>query len=90
MPAAACSLRTALNLACLAARISAPFLPHTAQTILQAFGVADHPLRWPATPAAELLDELPRGRPVGQLPLLFRRIEDAEIADWSARFGADE
>jgi methionyl-tRNA synthetase len=90
MPAASCSLRTALNLACLAARISAPFLPHTAQTILDAFGVADHPLRWPATPAAVLLDELPRGKPVGQLPLLFRRIEDAEIADWSARFGGEE
>ena len=82
MPAATCSLRTALNLACLAARISAPFLPHTAQTILDAFGVADHPLRWPATPAAVLLDELPRGKPMGQLPLLFRRIEDAEtLAD---------
>jgi len=64
MPAAACSLRTALNLACLAARISAPFLPHTAQTILHAFGVADRPLRWPAMPAAALLDELPRGMPI--------------------------
>jgi len=27
---------------------------------------------------------------VGQLPLLFRRIEDAEIANWSARFGGEE
>jgi hypothetical protein len=61
-PAAARSLRTALNLACLAARISAPFLPHTAQMILDAFGVADSPLRWPAMPAAALLDELPRAR----------------------------
>ena len=89
-PAAACSLRTALNLACLAARISAPFLPQTAQSILEAFGVADRPLRWPAAAAAELLDELPRGSPVEHLPLLFRRIEDAEITDWSARFGAAE
>jgi hypothetical protein len=24
------------------------------------------------------------------LPLLFRRIEDAEIAEWSARFGGEE
>ena len=61
-PAAARSLRTALNLACLAARISAPFLPYTAQMILDAFGVADSPLRWPAMPAAALLDELPRAR----------------------------
>ena len=60
--AAARSLRTALNLACLAARISAPFLPYTAQMILDAFGVADSPLRWPAMPAAALLDELPRAR----------------------------
>jgi hypothetical protein len=35
-----------------------------------------------------LLDELPRGKPVGQLPLLFRQIEDAEVADWPARFSA--
>src|SRR5262249_3010563 len=56
-PAAACSLRTALNLACLAARVSAPFLPDTAQTILEAFGLAAAPLRWPTAAAAELLDE---------------------------------
>jgi hypothetical protein len=37
-----------------------------------------------------LLDELPRGKPVGQLPLLFRRIEDAEVADWPARFSGEE
>jgi methionyl-tRNA synthetase len=55
--------------------------------ILQALGVADRPLRWPAAAAAALLDELPRGKPVAHLPLLFRRIEDAEVADWSARFG---
>ena len=83
-------MRTALNLACLAARISAPFLPHTAQMILDAFGLGDRPLRWPATTAAVLLDELPRGTPVAHLPLLFRRIEDAEIANWSARFGGEE
>jgi len=28
--------------------------------------------------------------PVAHLPLLFRRIEDTEIADWSARFGGEE
>jgi len=27
---------------------------------------------------------------VAHLPLLFRRIEDAEIADWVARFGGGE
>ena len=33
---------------------------------------------------------LPRGTLVAHLPLLFRRIEDAEIADWVARFGGGE
>ena len=33
---------------------------------------------------------LPRGTAVAHLPLLFRRIEDAEIAEWSARFGGEE
>src|SRR5262249_15814983 len=89
-PAAACSLRTALNLTCLIARISSPFLPYTAQSILGVFGMAEHPLVWPAAPASALLDELPRNTQVARLPLLFRRIEDAEIADWSARFGGEE
>ena len=89
-PAAACSLRTALNLAGIAARISSPFVPDAAASILRALGVSDRPLRWPATTAAASLDELPRGKPVMHLPLLFRRIEDAEIADWSARFGGEE
>ena len=52
--------------------------------------MADRPLRWPATAAATLLDELPRGTPIAHLPLLFRRIEDTEIAGWSARFGGEE
>jgi len=90
VPAAACSTRTALNLACVIARISSPFLPDTAQSILRGFGMADRPLVWPATAAAALLDELPRGMPVAHLPLLFRRIEDTEIADWAARFGGDQ
>jgi methionyl-tRNA synthetase len=89
-PAAACSLRTALNLCCLIARISSPFLPDTAQTILRAFGLADRAAVWPAAPAAALLDGLPRGAQVAHLPLLFRRIEDSEIADWSARFGGED
>ena len=42
------------------------------------------------TAAATLLDELSRGQPVAQLPLLLRCIEDVEIADWAARFGGEE
>jgi len=52
--------------------------------------VADRPLRWPATAAAALLNEVPRGQQVAPLPLLFRRVDEIEIADWSARFGGEE
>ncbi|MEY2759413.1 MAG: hypothetical protein RIR33_3191, partial [Pseudomonadota bacterium] len=36
---------------------------------------------------AGLLDALPRGLPIKAPPQLFSKIEDAQVADWTARFG---
>jgi hypothetical protein len=33
---------------------------------------------------------LPRGAAIEPPPLLFRRIEDADVAAWAARFGGAE
>jgi len=64
-------------------------MPTTAQTIRSAFGATDAP-SWPASPAAQLLDRLSRGAKVTPPDVLFRKIEDADVAEWRARFGGPE
>jgi methionyl-tRNA synthetase len=40
-----------------------------------------------STDYAKLLDALPRGMPISVPPQLFTKIEDAQVAEWTARFG---
>ncbi|WP_426039532.1 methionine--tRNA ligase [Brevundimonas sp. DC300-4] len=81
---AAVGVRTGLNLVALFARIAAPVMPFSAGKIAAAVGETD--LSWPATNAA-LLDQLPRGQTVAAAEVLFRKIEDVQIVEWSERFG---
>ena len=83
---AAFGVRTALNLVALYARVSAPFIPFSAAIIAQAVG---EPVEatWPAQGAAAVLDTLPVGRAVQAPEVLFRKIDDDQIAEWTARFG---
>ncbi|MFN3537104.1 MAG: hypothetical protein ACK4Y4_06630 [Brevundimonas sp.] len=46
-------------------------------------------LTWPE-PDASLLDLLPRGRPVSAPEVLFKKIEDAQVAEWAERFGGGD
>lgn len=87
--AAAVGVRVGLNLCVLFAEIAAPIMPTTAQTIRGAFALTDAP-RWPAGPAAQLLDRLPRGAKISAPDVLFRKIEDADVAAWRERFGGPE
>ena len=84
---AAVGVRTGLNLVALFARLAAPILPFTAPKIAASVGVDD--LSWPA-PDAELLDALPAGQAVAAQGVLFAKIEDAQVAEWSERFGGAE
>jgi methionyl-tRNA synthetase len=86
---AAVIVRTGLNLVALFARISAPVLPFTAEVIAQAMGEA-YPGTWPSTDAALELNRLEPGRPVRAPDVLFRKIEDAQVAEWTERFGGAE
>ena len=43
-------------------------------------------LSWP-TLDANLLDQLPRGQKVAAAEVLFKKIEDIQVAEWSERFG---
>jgi methionyl-tRNA synthetase len=46
-------------------------------------------LNWPSADEA-LLDVLPRGQAVAAAGVLFAKIEDAQVAEWSERFGGAE
>lgn len=84
---AALGVRIGLNLVQLFAEVAAPFVPDAASRILAAFGRTLQDAAWPAGPAAQLLDRLAPGRSVTAPDVLFRKIEDADIALWTERFG---
>lgn len=86
---AAVIVRTALNLAALYARISAPFIPFAAEKIGEAFGL-DFPAAWPSNDAKAELSTLKVGAAVSVPPVLFSKIDDDQIAEWTARFGGAE
>jgi methionyl-tRNA synthetase len=86
---AAVIVRTALNLAALYARVSAPFIPFAAEKIGEAFQLS-WPPAWPTTAAAAELSSLPVGLPVRAPEVLFKKIEDEQIAEWTAQFGGAE
>jgi methionyl-tRNA synthetase len=86
---AAVVVRTALNLAGLYARVSTPFIPFAAEKITQALG-EPFPPTWPTANAAAELSRIEAGRPVSAPEVLFRKIEDDQIAEWTGRFGGAE
>jgi methionyl-tRNA synthetase len=86
---AAVIVRTGINLVALFARVSAPFIPFAAEKIAEALGEA-YPAAWPGPDAAAELSRLEPGRPVRAPEVLFRKIEEAQIAEWTERFGGAE
>ena len=84
---AAVAVRAGLDLVALFAKLSEPFIPFAAETIARAVG-EPYPARWPQPDQA--LGTLPAGRKVAAPEVLFRKLEDAQIAEWTARFGGAE
>ena len=83
---AAVIVRTGLNLVSLFARVSAPIIPFAAETVAGALG-EPWPPTWPGADIAAELARLPAGRKIAAPPVLFRKIEEAEVAEWTERFG---
>ncbi|MGC1304979.1 MAG: methionine--tRNA ligase [Caulobacteraceae bacterium] len=81
-------VRTALNLAALFARVSAPFIPFAAVTVAEALG--EDARAWPGHDVAAELNRLTPGAAVRTPEVLFRKIDDIQLAEWSARFGGAE
>ena len=83
---AAVVVRTALNLAVLMARVSAPIIPFASEKIAEALG-EPWPLTWPGDNGGSELTRIPPGRRVATPEVLFRKIEDGDIEAWTERFG---
>jgi methionyl-tRNA synthetase len=83
---AAVIVRTAINLVALYARVSAPVIPFAAEAMALAVGET-YPLSWPSADGRAELTRLPVGRAVSAPPVLFRKIEEADVAAWAERFG---
>jgi methionyl-tRNA synthetase len=86
---AAVIVRTGLNLVALFARVSAPVIPFAAQKIAGGIG-EPWPLAWPSADGAAELSRLQVGRAVHAPEVLFRKIEDSQIAEWIEQFGGAE
>ena len=87
---AALGVRTGINLIALAAIVAQPVIPAAAKTVLDAIGVPEDRRSWPTGSGAVLLDALPRGLPFSVPDVLFAKIEDDQVAEWSERFGGAE
>ena len=87
---AAVSVRTGLNLVALFATLSEPFIPFTAAIIAGAVGETSG-ATWPVgEQGRNPLTILPVGRAVKAPEVLFRKIEDSQVAEWRERFGGPE
>jgi methionyl-tRNA synthetase len=62
-------------------------MPFTAEKIAETVGSRD--LTWPE-PDSSLFDRVPVGQAVHAPEVLFKKIEDAQVAEWSERFGGAE
>ena len=81
---AAVGVRTGLNLVALFARLAAPVMPFSAVKIAESVGATD--LTWPKA-GEDVLNALPIGQKVQAAEVLFKKIEDVQVAEWTERFG---
>jgi len=80
---AAAQVRLGLNLVCLYAGLSAPFVPDASAKMLAAMNIPDAP--WPDS-VADAVSTLSAGH-IFQVPdVLFAKITDDQRADWQMRF----
>jgi methionyl-tRNA synthetase len=84
--AAAVGVRTGLNACALFAILAQPFIPDAAKQVLDAIGVPERNRMWPRPDDAGVWDALPRGHKITPPDVLFKKIEDADVAAWSERF----
>ena len=82
-------VRHGLNLVRLYAILAQPIIPFAAEKIAASVGVT-LPLAWPSNDARAELNKLPAGQTVAAGEVLFKKIEDTQVAEWTERFGGSE
>ena len=82
-------VRTGLNLAVIFAIVAQPLIPSSAATILDALGIPGGNRKWPLPSDDLLLDALPHGLSISPPDVLFSKIEDEQVAEWTETFGGD-
>ncbi|MEE2692692.1 MAG: methionine--tRNA ligase [Pseudomonadota bacterium] len=86
---AAASVRAALNLIVLFAALSRPVIPYAADRMFAIFGLAPAEAgKWP-TNARAALETLKPGHAFAPADVLFKKIEDEQVAEWREKFGAE-
>lgn len=83
----ALGVRVGLNLCALFAIAAIPFIPETANKVLDALGVPNENRNWWHGAGVEVFDALPHGLKINAPDLLFQKIEDATVAEWADKFG---
>jgi methionyl-tRNA synthetase len=86
---AAVGVRTGINLIALSALVAQPVIPAAAKTILDAIGVPEENRTWPTGEGTALLDALPRGMAFTVPDVMFAKIDDDRVAEWTQAFGGD-
>ncbi len=85
--AAAVGVRTGLNACALFAILAQPFIPDAAKVVLDAIGVPEKNRMWPKPEDRTVWDALPRGLKFTPPDVLFKKIEDEQVAELTERFG---
>lgn len=86
---AAVGVRMGLNLVHLFGHLAWPVIPTAAQAIHNAIMPAPAIIPWPDQPMAAFLDRLAAGHAIAVPEVLFAKLADEQIAQWTARFGGE-
>ncbi|MFT5932216.1 MAG: methionyl-tRNA synthetase [Hyphomonas sp.] len=85
--AAAVGVRTGLNLAALFGILCLPIIPETGAKILDALGIPQEHWNFNFRSPEALLNALPPGLAITPPDVLFQKIEDEQVAEWTEQFG---
>jgi methionyl-tRNA synthetase len=86
---AAVGVRMGLNLAHLFAHLAWPIIPASAKKIHDSFGETPAVIPWPEGTMLELLDQFEPGQEIPVPDVLFAKITDEQVAEWTQRFGGE-
>ena len=87
--AAGVGVRAGLNLAAIFGIIAQPIIPQTAAKILDALSIPAENRSFPSPDDTGLLDALPHGLAITPPDMLFSKIEDEQVTEWTKRFGGE-